>query len=94
MIDKLSALKQRYREVLRRLAGEMQLPEPAVAKIIGDLDRASRGVLNLRGVFADRRINQALDEIADIAQEYHVLFRRTLSKTAGNRLSHTKLLLR
>lgn len=51
----------------------MQLLEPAVAKIIGDLDRASRHVVNLRGVFADRRINQALDEIARIAREYPCL---------------------
>jgi hypothetical protein len=72
----------------------MQLLEPAVAKIIGDLDRASRHVVNLRGVFADRRINQALDEIARIAREYHVLCCQTLSKTAGNGLSQAKFLLK
>jgi hypothetical protein len=65
----------------------MQLLEPAVAKIIGDLDRASRHVVNLR-------INQALDEIARIAREYHVLCCQTLSKTAGNGLSQAKFLLK
>lgn len=67
MIDKLSALRQRYQAALHRLAGEAQLPEPAVAKMLGNLDRASRHVLNLRGVFAGRRINQVLDEIAESA---------------------------
>ena len=63
MSDGLSDLRQRYQEALQRLANEMQLPEAAVTKIIGDLGHASDGVLNLREVFVGKRINQVLDEM-------------------------------
>lgn len=93
MSDGLSNLRKRYQEALKRLANEMRLPESTIARIVGDLGRASDGVLNLRGVFAGKRINQALDEIIAIAREHDALCGKC-PPVEKQRSSHTKLLLR
>ena len=92
MSDALSNLRQRYQAALQRLADELGLPESSVTRIIGDLDHASNGILNLRGVFGCERINQAVDESTATAREYDALCGKS-SPTGRQRTFHTRLLL-
>lgn len=92
MSDTLSGLRQRYQAALQRFADELGLPQSSVTKILGDLDHASNRIVNLRGVFACKRINEAFDEITAISREYDALC--GMSSPAGRQsVFHTRLLV-
>lgn len=92
MSDSFSDLRHRYQKALQELAKEIRLPESAVTQIIGDLGSGER-ILNLRGVFAGKRVDHVLDEIIAIAREYDALCGKSppVEKQSS---SHARLLLR